>query len=247
MIYLRSRSEIGTLRQAGRIVAEVLNSLESKIRPGVTTRTLDQWAEKLIRERKATPSFKGYQGYPATLCTSVNDQVVHGIPDSRVLKSGDIISVDVGANFNGWHGDAARTYAVGEVAVIFQQLMKVTKEALEIGIAEAKVGKHLSNIGHAIQQHVEAANFSIVRDFVGHGIGREVHEDPQIPNFGKPNQGVILKAGMILAIEPMVNVGAYPVRVLDDNWTAVTQDQSRSAHFEHTIAILDSGAEVLTV
>jgi len=247
MIYLRSRSEIGTIRQAGRIVAEVLNGLEKLIRPGITTGELDRWAEKLIREQKAIPSFKGYHGYPNVLCTSVNEEVVHGIPGARVLKSGDIISVDVGAKFNGWHGDGARTYAVGEVDEKSRRLIKVTKEALDIGLAEAKVGNHLSNIGHAIQKHVEAAGFSVVRDFVGHGIGREIHEDPQVPNFGEPNQGVILKSGMILAIEPMVNAGAYGVRILDDNWTVVTKDKSRSAHFEHTIAVLDTGVEVMTI
>jgi methionyl aminopeptidase len=235
------------LRQAGQIVAEVLAGLESKIQPGVTTQTLDLWAEKLIRDKKAVPSFKGYHGFPATLCTSVNEQVVHGIPDKRVLQTGDIISVDVGVDLNGWQGDAARTYAVGEIDEPSQRLMQVTKEALAKGIAEAIVGKHLSNIGHAVQQHVEAAGFSVVRDFVGHGIGRDIHEDPQVPNFGEPNRGVILKAGMVIAIEPMVNAGAFPVRVLDDNWTVVTRDKTRSAHFEHTIVILDSGAEVLTV
>lgn len=247
MIHIRSQSEIALLRQAGRIVAEVLDGLEKLIHPGVTTHELDAWAEKLIRARKAIPSFKGYHGYPGTLCTSVNEEVVHGIPGERVLKSGDLISVDVGANFNGWHGDAARTYLVGEVDSESERLLQVTREALRLGIAQAKGGAHLSDIGHAVQKYVEAAGFSVVRDFVGHGIGHEIHEEPQVPNFGEPGRGVILRPGMVLAIEPMVNAGGFEVRISDDNWTVVTRDRSRSAHFEHTVAITDTEAEVLTV
>lgn len=234
------------LRRAGRMVAEVLDGLEELIRPGMTTGGLDSWAEKYIRSRKALPSFKGYQGYSGTLCTSVNEEVVHGIPGPRVLKSGDIISIDVGVNVDGWHGDGARTYPVGGVDDESQRLMRVTKEALALGIKEAQVGNHLFNIGHAIQKYVEAAGFSVVRDFVGHGIGQEIHEEPQVPNFGEPGRGVLLQSGMILAIEPMVNAGDFEVRILDDHWTVVTKDRSRSAHFEHTVAILDTGAEVLT-
>jgi len=220
--------------------------LEDLIRPGITTKELDIWAEKLIRSRGAMPGFKGYHGFPATLCTSVNEQVVHGIPGSRVLKAGEIISVDVGVRLKGWYGDAARTYAVGRVDSETERLMRVTREALELGVAQARPDNRLSDIGHAIQTHVEAAGFSVVRDFVGHGIGRELHEAPQIPNYGEPHCGVRLKKGMVLAIEPMVNAGQFEVRVLDDKWTVVTQDGLLSSHFEYTVALSDTVAEVMT-
>lgn len=247
MIHIRSLQDIKKLRKAGKIVAEVLEGLEKRVKPGITTAALDEWAEKKIRDRGAIPSFKGYNGFPATLCTSIDSQVVHGIPDERQLQEGEIISVDVGALLGGWHGDAARTFKVGTVDEETCRLMDVTRESLELGIAQAKVGNRLSDIGHAVQKHVEAAGFSVVRDFVGHGIGKQLHEDPQVPNFGEPHQGVLLKSGMVLAIEPMVNAGAFPVKILGDNWTVVTRDGKRSAHFEHTIAILDSETEVLTV
>lgn len=247
MISLKTSAEIALMRAGGKIVAEVLQGLKEHIRPGVSTADLDKWAEKLILGRKAVPAFKGYRGFPATLCTSLNGEVVHGIPSgSRVLKAGDIVSVDVGARFHEWYADAAWTYPVGEIAPAAERLLQVTRESLELGIAQAMPGKRLSDIGHAVQTHVERAGFSVVRDFVGHGIGRELHEDPQVPNFGAPGQGVKLKAGMALAIEPMVNAGGYEVRILADGWTTVTQDGSLSAHFEHTVALLDGQAEVLT-
>lgn len=247
MISLKSRAEIAKIREGGRIVAEILNGLPEVIRPGISTAELDRWAEALIRRRGALPAFKGYRGFPATLCTSVNEQVVHGIPGGRILKDGDLLSVDVGVKLDGWYSDAARTYPVGAVSPLAEKLMKVTRESLEAAIREARPGRHLSDIGHAVQRHVEAAGFSVVRDFVGHGIGRELHEDPQIPNFGEPNRGLRLKSGMVLAIEPMVNAGDFPVRVLKDQWTVVTQDQSLSAHFEHTVAVGEGEAEVLTL
>ncbi len=247
MISIKTPAEIDLLRRAGRIVGEVLNSLEDMIRPGITTQELDVWAEKLIRSRGAKPGFKGYRGFPATLCTSVNEQVVHGMPGPRILKAGEIISVDVGVRLDGWYGDAARTYAVGQVNPEAERLMRVTREALELGVAQARPNNRISDIGHAVQTHVEAAGFSVVRDFVGHGIGRELHEAPQIPNYGEPHCGVRLKKGMVLAIEPMVNAGQYAVRVLDDKWTVVTQDGSLSSHFEYTVALLDREAEVITI
>lgn len=235
------------MRVAGKIVAEVLHGMQARVKPGVSTAELDRWAEQLIVGRKAVPAFKGYRGFPATLCTSLNGEVVHGIPSAaRVLKDGDIVSVDVGVRYREWYADAAWTYPVGAITAEAERLLKVTRESLELGIAQALPGKRLMDIGHAVQTHVEEAGFSVVQDFVGHGIGRELHEDPQIPNFGNAGQGVKLKAGMVLAIEPMVNAGGYEVRVLADGWTTVTQDGSLSAHFEHTVALLDGQAEVLT-
>ncbi len=246
MISLKTPAEVEQIRAGGKIVAEILRGLADLIRPGVTTAELDRWAEKLIVSKKALPAFKGYRGFPATLCTSLNEAVVHGIPGSRVLKNGDILSVDVGVKLGDWYSDAAWTYPVGDVDAESRRLMQVTQESLELGIQAALPGQRLSDIGHAVQKHVERAGFSVVRDFVGHGLGRQLHEDPQIPNFGAPGQGVRLKAGMVLAIEPMVNVGGYEVRVLEDQWTVVTQDGKRSAHFEHTVALLNGQVEVLT-
>lgn len=247
MIPVKTAGEIAAIRRSGSITADLLRQLEGLIKPGVTTLELDRWAEGFIRDRGGKPAFKGYHGYPATLCTSFNDQVVHGIPGQVKLKRGDLISIDVGVQLEGWYSDAARTFAVGDLAEEEHRLIEVTRSALALGIAQAKEGNRLSDIGHAIQRHVEAAGFSVVRDFVGHGIGRQLHEEPQIPNFGEPNQGVRLKKGMVFAIEPMVNQGAYHVRTLEDHWTVVTQDGSRSAHFENTIAVSDGGAEVLTL
>ncbi len=246
MISTKTPDEIDIMRHAGKITGEVLNNLGNLIRPGITTKELDDWAEKLIRSRGAMPGFKGYQGFPATLCTSVNEQVVHGIPGPRVLKEGEIISVDVGVRLNGWYSDAARTYAVGQVDSEAERLMRVTREALELGVAQARPDNRISDIGHAVQTHVEAAGFSVVRDFVGHGIGRKLHEAPQIPNYGEPHCGVRLKEGMVLAIEPMVNAGQFEVRVLEDEWTVVTRDGSLSSHFEYTVALSDREAEVIT-
>ncbi len=246
MISLKTAAEIEYIRTGGKIVGEVLRGLAEMIKPGVTTGELDRWAEKYVLRQKAAPAFKGYRGYPATLCTSLNHEVVHGIPGSRVLQPGDILSVDMGVKYKEWYSDAAWTYAVGEVDDASRRLMQATQESLELGIKAAVAGNRLSDIGHAVQTHVERKGFSVVRDFVGHGIGRQLHEDPQVPNFGAPGQGVRLKDGMVLAIEPMVNAGGYAVRVLGDQWTVVTQDGSRSAHFEHTVALINGQAEVLT-
>jgi methionyl aminopeptidase len=234
------------MQKAGRIVATVLNELEAAIKPGVTTKELDEIAETTILKLGGVPAFKGYGGFPASICTSVNEEVVHGIPGKRVLKEGDIISIDVGAFYEGYCGDAARTFPVGRISPLAEQLLQVTKEALEKGVAMAKVGNRLTDISHAIQTHVEAAGFSVVRQYVGHGIGQKMHEEPQVPNYGLPGRGPRLKAGMALAIEPMVNTGEFPVRTLSDNWTVVTQDGSLSAHFEDTVFITEDGNEVLT-
>lgn len=247
MIILKSRQEIEKMRKAGLVVADVLDGIRELIRPGATTQTLDEFAEKLITAAGAKPAFKGYRGYPKTLCTSLNEQVVHGIPSREVvLKEGDIISIDVGAIVEGFYGDAAKTYPVGKVSQEAERLMRVTEESLAKGIAEASSGKRLQDISSAVQRHVEANGFSVVREFVGHGIGRNMHEDPQIPNFGERGQGPRLKDGMVLAIEPMVNRGGSATRVLEDGWTAVTADGSLSAHFEHTIAIMPEGPWILT-
>jgi methionyl aminopeptidase len=247
MIILKSPREIEELRKANAIAAEVLFELKRSIHPGMTTQELDQIAEEVIRSRGALPAFKGYRGYPASLCVSINEQVVHGIPGPRKLKEGDIVSLDVGANLNGFYGDAAITLAIGKVDGVVRRLLEVTERALSIAIEKARPGNRLSDISHAVQTWVESQGFSVVRDFVGHGIGRSLHEDPQIPNFGSPNQGPRLEKGMVFALEPMVNEGTYEVRVLSDGWTVVTADGKRSAHFEHTIAITDGEAEILSV
>ncbi len=247
MIVLKSEAEIATMAQAGRIVAEVLQRLQTMIRPGLTTQELDREAEQLIRKRGAVPAFKGYRDFPATLCVSVNDEVVHGIPASnRVLKEGDIVGLDLGAIVDGYYGDAAVTVAVGQVLPAAQRLIEVTRDSLRRGIEQIREGGRLSDISHAVQSHVESFGYSVVRDFVGHGIGRKLHEEPQVPNFGSPGCGPRLRIGMVLAIEPMVNLGGPEVRVLQDEWTAVTADGSLSAHFEHTVALTEAGAVVLT-
>jgi len=247
MVILKSKDEIEKIRRASRIVAIALSELKSQVKAGRTTAELDQLAEKLILKLEGKPAFKGYRGFPATLCTSVNEEVVHGIPSQRVLKEGDIIGLDLGAIVDGYYGDAAITVAVGgPLPVETERLIRVTEESLYLGIRQIEVGKRLSDISHAIQEHVEKAGFSVVTDFVGHGIGRNLHEDPQIPNFGEPGHGIRLRQGMTLAIEPMVNMGSHAVKVLEDNWTAVTQDGSLSAHFEHTVLVAESGPEILT-
>lgn len=247
MIILKSLQEIEKIREACLIVADVLEGVREAIRPGVTTLFLDEFAEKAILSAGARPAFKGYRGYPRTLCTSVNEQVVHGIPSKDVvLRSGDIISVDVGAIVGGFYGDAARTFPVGTVAPEADRLIRTAEEALLRGIAAAKAENRLYDISSAIQGHTEAQGFSIVREFVGHGIGRSLHEDPQIPNFGTRGQGPRLKEGMVLAIEPMINAGGSATVVKEDGWTAVTGDGSLSAHFEHTIAIMPDGPRILT-
>jgi methionyl aminopeptidase len=241
MIILKTPDEIAVMAKASRVVAEVLSLLKQAVKPGVTTDELDRLAESEIRSRGAHPAFKGYRNYPKTLCASVNEQVVHGIPSKRVLKEGDIIGLDLGAIIGGFYGDSAVTVAVGQIDEKTARLVRVTEEALALGIEQAQVGNRLSDISHAVQRHVEAAGFSVVTEFVGHGIGRQLHEEPQVPNYGKPGQGPRLQHGMVLAIEPMVNMGGPAVRVLDDRWTAVTVDGGLSAHFEHTIAIQPSG------
>ena len=246
MIVCKSASEIERMRAANALVAEVLAELGSMAVPGVTTQELDAEAERLVRVSGADPAFKGYRGYPATLCASINDQVVHGIPSARKLESGDIVSLDMGVKLNGFFGDAAITVAVGDVSDGALELLRVTQEALEKGIEQVRLGGRISDIGHAIQQHVEAHGFSVVREFVGHGIGASLHEEPQIANYGEPGRGPRLAEGMVLAIEPMVNMGRPAVKVLSDGWTAVTRDGSLSAHFEHTVAVTKDGPLVLT-
>jgi len=246
MIICKSSSELEIMREAGRIVALTHQELAKQIQPGITTRELDAIAEKVIRKYGATPSFKGYGGFPGSICASVNEELVHGIPGDRILKDGDIISIDIGANFKGYHGDSAWTYAVGTITEQDQKLMDVTEQSLYKGLEQAKPGARLSNISHAIQIYAEEAGFSIVREYVGHGIGSNLHEDPQIPNFGPPERGPRLKPGMVLAIEPMVNAGTRYVRTLADNWTVVTQDKKNCAHYEHTIAITETGYEIFT-
>ena len=246
MINIRSLREIEQLRKANAIVAEVFQRLKGEITPGITTRELDQIAEDYIRSRGAVPAFKGYRGFPATLCISINEEVVHGIPGQRRLKEGEIVSIDVGVNLAGYFGDAAMTLPVGEVDQEAKRLLEVTEKALYIGIEEAKTGNRLFDISFAIQRWVESHGFSVVRDFVGHGIGKSLHEEPQIPNFGSPHQGPRLEKGMVFALEPMVNEGTYEIRILSDAWTVVTADGKRSAHFEHTIAIADGEAEILS-
>src|SRR4029078_3764183 len=242
MIILKTPEEIAVMAKASRVVAEALAVLKDAVKPGVTTDALDRLAEAEIRSRGAVPAFKGYRNYPKTLCASVNEQVVHGIPSKRKLKEGDIIGLDLGAIVGGFYGDSAVTVAVGRISDETAKLIQVTEEALYLGIKQAIVGNRLTDISNAVQQHAESAGFSVVTEFVGHGIGRQLHEEPQIPNYGKPGQGPRLQPGMVLAIEPMVNMGRSAVRVLEDRWTAVTVDGSLSAHFQHTIAVQPSGA-----
>jgi methionyl aminopeptidase len=241
MIILKTPDEIAVMAKASRVVAEALAVLKNAVKPGVTTDELDRLAESEICARGAIPAFKGYRNYPKTLCASVNEQVVHGIPSKRTLKEGDIVGLDLGAIVGGFYGDSAVTVAVGRIEEKAAALVRITEESLALAIEQAQVGNRLSDISHAVQRHVEAAGYSVVTEFVGHGIGRQLHEEPQVPNYGKPGQGPRLQAGMVLAIEPMVNMGGSAVRVLDDRWTAVTADGSLSAHFEHTIAIQPSG------
>ncbi len=247
MIIIKNDKEINLMRKAGKIVAETLLVVEKNIKPGITTAELDRIAEEFITKQGAKPSFKGLYGFPSSLCISVNEQVVHGIPGGYVLKDGDIVSVDCGAYINGFHGDAARTFAVGNVSEEARKLIKVTEESFFKGLEVAKVGNKLTDISHEIQRYVEASGFSVVRDFVGHGIGRDLHEDPEVPNFGRPGRGPKLVAGMTLAIEPMVNIGTYRVATLGDDWTVVSADKSLSAHYENTVVILPDGPEILTL
>lgn len=250
MVRTKSPRELDRMRESCRIVAEVLRLVEGRVRPGVTTEELDATAEEFIRSQGAVPAFKGYgqpsNPFPATLCTSVNEEVVHGIPGRRVLQDGDIVSVDVGVQKGGWYGDAARTFAVGKVDSEVRRLLRVTEESLELGIAGMRHGNRVHDISAAVQQHVEAAGFSVVRDLCGHGVGKDLHEEPSVPNFGKRGTGALLVDGMTLAIEPMVNAGGWQVNVLEDGWTVVTRDGKPSAHFEHTVALVNGQPEILT-
>ena len=246
MIVCKSPAEIERMRAANVIVAEVLGALAPMVTPGVTTAELDAFAEAAVRGRGAEPAFKGYHGFPATLCTSVNDEVIHGIPSTRALREGDILSIDIGVRFDGFIGDGAVTVPVGRITPRAAELLQVTEEALYRGIAQAQVGGRVSDIGYAVQRHVEAHGFSVVREFVGHGVGASLHEEPQVPNYGPPGRGPRLVEGMTIAIEPMVAMGKPAVKVLGDGWTAVTKDGSLAAHFEHTIAVAATGPLILT-
>jgi methionyl aminopeptidase len=248
MIFLKSDEEIAKMRKAGRIVAGTIDRVVAAVAPRTTTADLDRVAEDYIHSAGATPSFLGYRGFPASICASLNDEVVHGIPSpKRVLAEGDVLSLDFGAIWEGFHADSAVTVFVGEPpSAEAEKLVRVTEESLEAGISEIKEGARLGDVGHAVQQVVEGAGFAVVREYVGHGVGRALHEDPQIPNYGQPGKGLQLKKGMVVAIEPMVNMGDWPTRALADGWTVVTADGSLSAHFEHTIALTANGREVLT-
>lgn len=252
MINIKTQEEIKLIRESCRIVAEVLRLLKNYIKPGITTKELDQIAEEYIRSQGAEPAFKGYGKdqsnlYPASLCTSIDNEVVHGIPNDRKLEEGQIISIDVGVKKNNYYGDGAKSFPVGKVSAEKLKLLKITEESLYKGIEKARVGNRLHDISAAVQKHVEAAGFSVVRDLVGHGIGTDLHEEPQIPNYGEPGTGILLKAGMTLAIEPMVNMGTHRVKFNSDGWTVTTYDGKPSAHFEHTICITESEPEILTV
>ena len=246
MIVCKSPSELRKMYAANRIVATVLSELEATIAPGVTTQELDEFAEARVVAAGATPAFKGYNGYPATLCTSINDAVVHGIPTRQPLSEGDVISIDMGVLLDGYYGDSALTVGVGRIGPEAARLLRVTEEALKLAIAAVQVNARVSDLGHAVQTHVESHGFSVVREYVGHGIGTELHEDPQIPNYGRPGRGPRLREGMVLAIEPMVNVGGPAIRLLDDGWTAVTRDGGLSAHFEHSVAVTVNGPQILS-
>ncbi|CAM3898663.1 type I methionyl aminopeptidase [Alkalicoccus chagannorensis] len=246
MIIRKSADELDLMREAGRIVARTHQMLEEQIQPGITTQQLNEAADAFIRSCDAVPSFYGYHGFTGSICTSVNEELVHGIPGARTLEDGDIISIDIGAEYEGFHGDSAWTYAVGHISDEEQRLLDVTEGSLYEGLRMAAPGASLSDISHAVQQHAEAAGFSVVREYVGHGVGRDLHEDPPVPHFGPPGKGPKLEPGMVLAVEPMINAGRRHVKTLPDNWTVVTSDGSRCAHFEHTIAIVETGYEVLT-
>lgn len=247
VIYYKSAREIALMRRGGQVLARVMDRLRERVKAGMTTQEIDEDVESFILRQGARPAFKGYRGFPATVCISVNDEVVHGIPSpTRHLQDGDIVGFDLGCIVGGYYADCAFTLALGDVSPAVGKLLAVTRESLDLAIAECRPGRRLSDVSHAVQRHVEAHGFGVVRAFVGHGIGRALHEEPQIPNFGEPGRGPQLRAGMVLAIEPMVTMGNWEVRVLEDGWTAVTQDGSLAAHFEHTVAITENGPEVLT-
>lgn len=246
MIILKSDREIDYMRDAGKIVAQTLVEIKNAVKPGISTLELDEIAERYIRSAGAVPAFKGYGGFPGTICASVNEEIVHGIPGLRKLKNGDNISIDVGAVINGFNGDSAKTFPIGEVSAEMQKLLEVTEQALYQGVEKAMDGNHLGDISNAVQTHGESYGYKIVRDYVGHGIDKKMHEDPQIPNYGSAGRGPRLKSGMTLAIEPMINLGTHEVKTLEDEWTVITKDRKPSAHFEHTIAITDGTPEILT-
>jgi methionyl aminopeptidase len=247
MIIRKSKNEIEKMRASGQIVARVLKRLSEMVRPGITTRDLDAEAERMIRAAGAIPTFKGYHGYPASICASINDEVVHGIPSNRKLREGDIIGIDCGATLQGYVGDSAMTVAVGKISDEAQKLMDVTRGSLYAAIEKCKVGNRLGDVCNAVQAYVEPLGYSIVRNFCGHGIGRAMHEEPQVPNYGKPGTGPVLREGWVIAIEPMVNLGRHDVKTLSDGWTVITMDGRPSAHFEHTVAITESGPQILTL
>jgi len=246
MILLKSLQEIAKMEVANRIVAEVLEGVKEKVQPGIETRELDELAEEMCRQRRVKPAFKGYRGYPRSICVSVNEEVVHGIPGPRRLKAGDVVSLDFGVKYEGFYGDAAITVGVGDVGEKARTLIAVTEESLYAGINQVKAGQRLSDISHAVQTVVEDAGFGVIREFVGHGIGRSLHEDPQIANFGPPDRGPTMQVGMTFAIEPMTSMGSWQVRILQDGWTAITQDGSCAAHFEHSVALTENGVLILS-
>jgi methionyl aminopeptidase len=246
VIVKRNAAEVDKIKKAGRIVAEVLQILEKEVRPGVTTQDLDRIAEENIRKAGAEPAFKGYQGYPSSICVSINEEVVHGIPSERTLKEADIVGIDIGVRMKGYYADSTKTFPVGAISDEAKRLVKATQKALYAGIEKCRPGNRLSDISHAIQRSAESNGFSVVRKYVGHGIGRMMHEDPQIPNYGSPDQGPELEAGMVFAVEPMLNAGGFDVEVLKDNWTVVTSDRSLSAHFEHTVVLTESDPLIVT-
>lgn len=245
-ISIKTKEELAILREGGKILADIVHELKSSLSSGITTKEVDEIAERLIVSRNVIPAFKGYRGFPGCVCLSVNHEVVHGIPGDRILKDGDIVSVDVGIIYKDYYSDTAMTVAVGTISPELQKLLDVTQDSLYRGIEEARVHNHLSDISAAIQTYVESNHFSIVKDFVGHGIGKNLHEDPEIPNYGPPHQGPVLKEGMVFAIEPMVNLGRWETKILEDGWTVSTADGKPSAHFEHTIAITEQGPEIFT-
>ncbi|MBI2014942.1 MAG: type I methionyl aminopeptidase [Candidatus Rokubacteria bacterium] len=247
MIVLKSAREIALMRRGGHILADVIDHLRETVKPGLSTLEIDEDVEAFINARGAQPAFKGYRGFPATVCVSINDEVVHGIPSAhRRVKEGDIVGLDLGCIVEGYYADCAVTLALGDIPPRVRELLDATRESLERAVGECVPGRRLSDVSHAVQSHVEARGFSVVRAFVGHGIGRALHEEPQVPNFGDPGRGPLLQPGMVLAIEPMVTMGSWEVKILDDGWTAVTRDGSLAAHFEHTIAVMEHGPEVLT-
>lgn len=247
MIYIKSDAEIAVMEKAGRIVAETLAKIEEVVKPGITTKELDRIAEEYIVSCGARPSFKGHYGYPATICSSINEEVVHGIPGEKILQEGDIVSIDCGACYEGFHGDAARTFPVGKISDEAKKLIEVTRDSFFEGLKYAVVGNRIGDISYAVQTYAESNGFSVVRDYVGHGVGRKMWEEPPVPNFGKPGKGLKLVKGLVIAVEPMINEGTYAVKELSDGWTVVTHDGKISAHYENTIAILENGPKILTM